>query len=182
MQLLIILVYWLTVKYISLYWLKCPKRDNANVGVNGEWETIPRIGILRQHLVANHSSTRSSGLNRLSFIPRRTFDVYDKTRFHGVAGRSERRKAFAWVAATWVVINCDKAQTRRTRNIHASLSLSLSYPRVRERPSVPAHPHTKRHVHAQAYTCVCSRQLWITRACMCVGATAFSRSFSRDFD
>lgn len=91
---------------------------------------------------------------------------------------TSRRKALAWVAATWVVINCDKAQTRHTRNIHTSLSLSLSVlsSRMRKAMCIGA-PACKMHVHARTRLRCYSGGLWITCACMRVGATwPFSRS------
>lgn len=63
------------------------------------------------------------------------------------------------MVATWVVINCDKAQTRHTRNIHASLSLL----RPRKRPCASAHPHAKR---TRTRTRVCSADYGLrVRAC-----------------
>lgn len=86
--------------------------------------------------------------------------------------RRSRRRAFAWVAATWVVINCDKAQTRRAYTHYTR----LSYPRVRKRPCVSAHPHNKRvHIHAHMYVL---NGLWIACVCARVGATTFSRGIS----
>lgn len=95
-----------------------------------------------------YSSTRSSGLNCLSFILWRIFDVYDKTCFRGIVRQqASRRKALAWVVATWVVINCDKAQTRHTRNMCLPFSLSLISSRTRQTMCVGA-PAYEMYIHA----------------------------------
>lgn len=72
-------------------------------------------------------------------------DVYDKTRFRGVAGKTSLEKHSLGWRATWVVINCDKAQTRQSVYSIRCIYSRLSQPRIRERSLVciGVHSHTK---------------------------------------
>lgn len=92
-----------------------------------------REGILRRRLVGNRISSLLDtvvGIESSVFHPATDLRRLRHNALSRCRGASQRRKAFAWVAATWVVINCDKAQTRHTRNIQASLSLSLLFSRT----------------------------------------------------
>lgn len=66
------------------------------------------------------------------------------------------RKAFAWVAATWVVINCDKAQTRQSVYSIQSVYIQPPLPTSSTRKvtfCIRVHPHTIYCIYV--HVCIC---------------------------